>query len=99
MFSSQISAVSKALSDYSACMKYVNVSDDKKAEQARNLISEYGGWNISSPGWSSHSWKLMPNLVKIQRNLGIHPLFFVSVGEDIMNSSRYQIQVCYPQFQ
>ena len=74
-------------------MNYITVKESEKAERARKFISDYGGWNISGSGWSSETWKLLPNLVKIHRNLHIYPLFFISVTEDIKNSTRHQIVV------
>jgi hypothetical protein len=94
-FALQIEAVSKALNDFTACMDFVNVTESERDEQARKFISDYGGWNISTPGWSNETWKFLPNLIKIHRNLKISPLFFTHVLEDIKNSTRYQILVSF----
>jgi hypothetical protein len=76
-------------------MDFVNVTESERDEQARKFISDYGGWNISTPGWSNETWKFLPNLIKIHRNLKISPLFFTHVLEDIKNSTRYQILVSF----
>lgn len=65
------------------------------AKPLQEVIAYYGSWPLGNSSWNSTFWNstFMDNFVNIQKYLRLSPLFEMSVGTDLKNSTQNVINV------
>ncbi|EDO39596.1 predicted protein [Nematostella vectensis] len=92
---SKISAVTKGLKFYDACL---NTNLTESSAFAQKLISDYGSCAALSSTWTPSGWNLTITLTKLIKELGISGLFKFGVELDQRNTSTYTITISEPSF-